>query len=186
MKLQIPLIVFMFLFNPVFADTVYLDKKTGFSFPTLIGTFTYSENREYGDSRLGYGLNYWSKDGVLITVIVYNLGVSNIQNGIDGSHVLSQYSQAQDDVIRAVKEGHYKSATEILDLSSFSSAFLRVSYNIIRKDGSRARSHLFLRGQEGYFIKVRATAQSAETIDEEVIEFLDQLLIIISSNEKNQ
>ena len=179
MKLQIGLIIFTLLCNPAFADTAYIDKNTGFSFPTVIAAFTYSDKREYGDSRLGYGLNYWSKDGVLITVIVYNFGISNIQNGIDGSHVLSQYNQAQDDVIRAVKAGHYKSATEIIDLHSFSPAFLRISYNIIRNDDSKTRSHLFLRGQEDYFIKVRATGKSAETIDEKVIAFLDQLLIII-------
>lgn len=184
MKLLLSIMVFAFLCNSVFADSAYVDRNTNFSFPTSIASYTFSDKREYGDARLGYGLNYRSNDGDLITVIVYNLGIGNIQNGIDGSSVVSQYRQAQDDVIQAVKDGHYKSATEIPSLPSFSSSFLKISYNIMRKNGSSTRSHLFLRGQEGYFLKVRATGSSAENFDEKVVKFLEQLLIIVSSNKR--
>lgn len=177
--------ILLILCGPVFADTAYIDKNTGFLFPAIIADFVYSDKREYGNRSLGYGLNYWYKDEALATIIVYDLGVGNIQDGINGPNVLSQYNQAKGDVVSMVEAGHYKSATKIQDLHIFSDAFLKVSYSIIRKDNSKTRSHLFVRGQGGYFIKVRVTTNATEENDDKVAIFIEELLKIISSNKVN-
>lgn len=179
-KILILNILFMFC-GSVSADTAYVDKNTGFLFPTLIAEFVYDNKREYGDPGLGYGLNYWYKKEVLATIIVYNLGIKDIQDGTNGSQVLSQYNQAKSEIVRSVEAGHYELVTQLQDLRIFSDAFLTVSYSIIGKDNSNKRSHLFVRGQEGYFIKVRVTANNSETNDKKVAKFLEELLKIISS-----
>ena len=182
MKLKIFFLAFVFLCGPVFAETAYFDKNTGYSFPVSIADFGFNDKNEYGDAELGYGLNYWYKNEVLITVIVYNMGIDGIKNGIKGTHVLSQHGQANTDVGRAVDAGHYKSAKEISVSQDLSSHFLRSSFDIVRRDDTHVRSHLFLRGQDGYFIKVRASGKEVEDFDKKVAEFLEQLFVIVSPN----
>lgn len=172
-------IIFFLYATCSFADNSYADAVTGFSFPQKIGSFIFDEKKVYDDKRLGYGLNYRSASGILISIFVYNYGIKDIQNGTEGAHVVKQYEQAHNDVKRAVDLGYYKSATPLSSPVRFSPSFLVASYSIVSKNGTQKRSHLFIRGQNGNFIKVRATGPNRETIDTEISDFLDRLLKII-------
>lgn len=168
------------------ADDAFVDTKTGFVFPQTVAGFSFKDKREYGDPGLGYGLNYWSKDGTLMTVIVYDLGIKGIEDGINGPRVQQQMRQAREDVDRAVDVGYYRAARLIDDVGVFSPLFLRASYDIVRNDGVQRRSHLFMRGQHEHFVKVRATGPADRQIDTTIANFLDQLLTIIGSDKQMQ
>lgn len=155
------------------ADDAFVDTETGFVFPQTVAGFSFQDKGQYGDPRLGYGLNYRSEDGILITVIVYDLGLKDIADGIDGPRVQQQMKQARGDVDLNVNVGNYRSAHLIDDVEVFSPLFLRVSYNIVRKDGVQRRSHLFIRGQHQHFVKVRATGPTNRQIDVKIANFVD-------------
>ena len=163
----------------------FVDTETGFVFPHAIAEFSFHNKSQYGDG-LGYELNYRSEDGILITVIVYDLGEQDIKDGINDPRVQQQMKQALDDVNRAVDLGVYRSAYLICDVKVLPPLFLRASYNIVRKDGVETRNHLFIRGQHQHFVEIRATGPPNRQIDEKIANFMDQLLMEIGSNKQIQ
>ena len=166
---------------PLLADDAYVDHKAGFVFPKTIAGFSFEKKNQYDDPRLGYGLNYWSDDGILITVIVFDLGVRDIPDGIKGFRIQQIMKESQEDVQRAVNRMIYRSAHVVEDANVFSPLFIRASYNIVRDDGIERRSHLFIRGQNRHVVKVRATGPAKKQIDTSIANFIDQLLTIIGA-----
>jgi hypothetical protein len=165
--------------SPVLPDNATVDPDTGFAFPQTVAGFRYDNRRAYGDPRLGYGLNYRSEEGILITVIVYNLGAKDIADGTGDPRVRQQMTQAQADVNRGISVGAYQSAIEIEDVEGFSPLYLRASYRLVLKDGVEMRSHLLMRGQRQHFIKVRASGPPSKELDRGIITFLEELSTII-------
>ena len=107
---------FLYVTNS-FAETAYIDRKTGFIFPQSIGVFNFDNKREYDDPRLGYGLNYRSENNILLTVIVYDLGLIDIQDGTDGPKVRAQFNEAKKDIRVAVRQGYYRSVEPLSNLN---------------------------------------------------------------------
>lgn len=163
----------------VVAGNAYVDAQTGFAFPQSMAGFTFEKQANYDDPRLGYRVDYWNDKDTLISVIVYNLGVTTIQDGTEGSYVRQQYNQALNDVERAVDYGIYQSAQKIETLKDASPAFLSASFTIVRKDGVVRRSHLFLRGQHQHFVKVRVTGPVDANNDTAVAAFVKQLSAVL-------
>jgi hypothetical protein len=140
--------ILLFLTTSVGAYTrVYVDEEAGFTFPEKIAEFMFNEERQYSDPRLGYGLNYWYKDKILVTVIVYNQGLDDIKDGVTGKHVVAELRQGQKDIELMVEKKYYKSATKLTDLDRFPESFLRSSYKIVADNGTVKRSHLLIRGK---------------------------------------
>jgi hypothetical protein len=173
--------VFLLIPSYPLADDAFFDTETGFVFPQTVAGFSFKEKRQYGDPRLGYGLNYMSEDRILITVIVYNLGIKDITDGINGPRVQQQMQKAREDVDRTVNDGYNRSVHLIDDVEGFSPLFLRASYNIAGRDGIQKRSHLFIRGQRQHFVKVRTTGPANRQLDAKIATFIDQLSTIIGS-----
>ena len=173
----------LFVSLTLHAADAYVDAKTGFVFPSSIASFDFEKVNDYGDSRLGYGLNYWSNNNILATVIVYDLGIKNILDGTNGPHVRQQISNAKSDINQAVELSYYKSAEVIDSVKGFSPDFLSASYNIVRQDNVTRRSHLFIRGQNKYFVKVRVTGPAAGNIDALAADFIEQLSVILASKQ---
>jgi hypothetical protein len=170
--------------SPSMADDAVVDPNTGFVFPETVAGFKYQDRREYGDPRLGYGLDYWSKEGILITVIVYDLGLKDIADGIEDPRVRQQMKLAQEDVERAVSLGAYRAATPIDDsVKRFSPLLLQASYHLVRKDGAERRSYLFMRGQHRHFIKLRATCPTDWQLDTRISHFLEAFLTITGAKQ---
>ncbi len=172
----------MLMLSYVHANTAFYDNNTKFDFPKLIADFSYKDKREYKDEELGYSLSYYSK-GAVVDVYIFNYGLNDIKDGISGKHVLSIHSAARKDVQTMVELGYYKSATEILDLNKFLDVFLKSSYYITKENSLKIRSHIFTRGQNGYFVKVRASSpvnMSEKKFDKKVGMFLKKLLVIIN------
>ncbi len=148
-------------------------KNKIFDFPNKINNFTLENKKDYDDLRLGYALNFKSKTGIVITVIVYDLGIKNIKNGLEGAHVNKQFIQAQNDVKLGVKSGLYKSIKALPFNMTLSPLYLTSSYSIVSTDGlSKKISYLFIRGQKKHFIKIRVTGSNSSTIDQEVSSFI--------------
>ena len=90
MRSLLLLAVLLLISAPSFGNDSYVDAETGFAFPRTIAGFNFDKKKEYDDSRLGYGLNYLNEEGILITVIIYDLGIKNILEGTQGPYVKQQ------------------------------------------------------------------------------------------------
>jgi hypothetical protein len=173
--------VILFLSASSWADNAYVDAKTGFVFPETISGFKFHKKNLYDDPRLGYGLNYWSDNEILITVIVFDSGLRDISDGTAGYRVRQVMEESRGDVQRAVERGLYRSAQVINDVGAFSPLFLQASYHLVWDNGVHKRSHLFMRGQRRHIVKVRATGPADRQIDASIAKFIDQLSTIIGS-----
>jgi len=171
--------IFAIFTYPAIAENAHVDPKTRIIYPQTIGEFTFNKVNHYDDERLGYGLNYWSENDILITVIVYDLGMKHIKTGIGGKLVKAQYELSQDEVNKGISRGHYESVVPLRVPKEFSEKFLKASYHIVYTGGDDKRSHLFIRGHKKHFIKIRATGLNTKTIDPEITRFLNEFLMII-------
>lgn len=157
------------------ANDAFVDNETGFAFPQSIAGFSFADKSQYDDPALGYGLNYWSEKGILITVIVFDLGKKDIPDGIDGALVRKMMEQAQEDVDEVVNQGLYRSVRVLDDVGPFSPLFLSASYSVVRADGARLRSYVFIRGKNRKLVKVKATGPESRSIDADVAKFILEL-----------
>lgn len=180
MPIRLSLLLFgWFCGSAVYAACAYFDPRAGISFPETIGDFYFDERIEYGPTDLGYGMNYRTVDGIRGTVIVYDLGLADIQNGTQGQRVQAEILQAHNDIRFAAEHGYYESVDTLDNVSGFPNGFRRMSYSIIQEGYPPLRSHLLLRGQNGHFIKVRATGPDNLAIDDSVSAFARQLLEVL-------
>jgi hypothetical protein len=177
---QLILTACMSLASPAHADDAFADAKSGFVFPRTLAGLGYENRREYGDPRLGYGVNYRG-EGIFVTVIVYDLGEQSIGDGIDDARVRQQMRQAQADVAEAVRRGDYREAIADGEAKQYSPLFLQASYRILAKNGAQYRSYIFVRGQKRHFIKVRATGLTTSLVDASMAAMLDQLAVVIGT-----
>jgi len=164
---------------PAICGEAYIDVKTGFSFPRQIAEFNFQSKREYGSSELGYGLNYANGDGVYVTVIVYDLGVKGISNGVNDSFVEQQFHQAQGDI-----EKNYKSVRKLQGLIVDPVSFLSAGYTYIDFAGEHEKGYIFVRGQTGKILKVRATSSVGVAGDPAISKFMHVLAGVVGVKQK--
>ena len=167
-------------------EIAFIDKDSGFHFPNKIAGFSYSYKHEYDNKELGYSLLYRGEQQERIDVYVYTLGAKGIQNGTDGPLVLKSHMQAYGEVQHQVQNGIYTSFLDIKDIK-FPPDFINNNFSYIdtRNDhGGRQRSYLLSRGQDGYFVKVRASTlesnKNSKMFEDKLNKFLKQLLLVLN------
>jgi hypothetical protein len=164
----------------------FFDKDSGFYFPEKIADFSYTDKKKYGPKELGYSLRYRGEQQGRIDVYVYNLGFEDIQNGTDGPLILKNHMQAYDDVQSQVRNGIYTSFLDIKGVNKFPSDFLNNNFSYIdtRVGQGRQISYLFSRGQNKYFVKVRASVFESEEklklFEDKLNKFLKKLLLVLN------
>lgn len=181
MRLTALFIIACFISPVSFGADAYVDTKTQFTFPANIAEFTFSKVSRYSDDDLGYGVNYGHSDGTFATVVVYDLGLSNIGTGTEDPQVKRHMQQAQDDLQQAVKSGLYRSVQTTSSAADFSSAFLTASYIATTDDDNIHRTHLFVRGERKHFVKVSISGFNDPGIDAKAAKFIEQLLLVLGA-----
>lgn len=168
----------------LFTANVTADRQNEFLFPLNIGQYQYVKRHYYKNPSLGYSLVYMSNQRAVISIIVYNMGISNIKTGINDRRTKNQFKKAKGDIKTAIAYGYYLAVDQITTPKEFPNKYLSASYLITLKDGLKKRSHLFLRGQNGLFIKIRATGPNSPALDKSVAEFVKRIASILQVGTK--
>ncbi|HIN39774.1 MAG TPA: PDZ domain-containing protein [Flavobacteriales bacterium] len=167
-------------------EIAFFDKDSGFNFPGKIADFSYTDKMEYGPKELGYSLRYRGEQQELIEVIVYNSGFEGIQNGTDGPLILKSHMRSYDGVQHLVRNGIYISFLDIKGINKFPSDFLNNNFSYIdtRIGTGKYRGYMFSRGQNKYFVKVRASTlesnKNPTMFEDKLNKFLKQLLLVLN------
>ena len=175
------LVLFLFLF-PVSqsgAASAHTDPKAGLEFPVTIDGFRFIGKKRFRTAAAGYVLRYVDR-GITVDLFVYDLGLPNIKNGVTGPNVVQQKKQAMGDIYTALRYGMYRKVKQAKTPGSFPPGFLSASYRITDRRGNIRRSHLFIRGQNRHFVKLRASGPDTGSTDARIASFARQLLPLVT------
>jgi hypothetical protein len=128
------------------------------NFPDVEG-YDKGEVHEYGGGA-GKSIPYNSKDGVVVTIYIYNRGLTKIPNGVSDD-VRKDMKGAKAAIKEAEKQGLYTKATELgkeeeVTLGKNGPKALRASFEIAAAKGD-SLSDIYITGYQNYFIKIRCT-----------------------------
>lgn len=146
-----------------FEQIAYEDPATGFKFAQMVSSYRFQQRVDYGDARLGYGIEYLEITGTTASIIVYDLGLQAIPDGTNDSKVLEEFKKVDQSIAALVQRGQYKSAAKLENFRPLSKAWLQASHEIKYPDGRTVKSYSFMRGQNGKFVKIRISATSEGT-----------------------
>ncbi len=134
-------------------------------------SFFIQQIEQYEGPRLGHRLDYAAFNGVYISVYVYNNGITDIPDGPTSNLVREQLADAVSEIIAY---SQYQDIDEIVMAPRLSPHFLQTSHILTNPIGARQTSYSLLRGQNGHFIKIRATGRSQQNARhiETFVEFL--------------
>lgn len=164
---------------PALAEAVYEDARTGAVFPRTLGAFAFDKAYEYELAKLGYSLNYYAEpEHTAASVYVYT-GGQNVPEGIGSQTIRAQFQMEIQTIEYAKRVGKYKEVTLLPNTIVQRPDFLSASLLIEGRNGNRAVSHLFLRGEAGHFLKVRLSTTAGEDITAKINTFLDALIAAI-------
>ncbi len=163
-----------------FAAEAHVDRRAGFSFPDRIGEFSFVGKKRFAVAVAGYVLRYVDRAGTTIDLFVYDGGVRNIKNGTRGARVGQQKKNAIAEIYTALRYGMYRDVKPAPSPASFPAGFLSASYRITDRFGKTRRSHLFIRGQNGHFVKLRASGPDTGLTDKRIAGFATRLLPLVT------
>lgn len=143
-------------------------------FPSLIGGLPLLDAIDYearGHAGLGYSLSYGSRESVLVTVYVYDMGQSPIPAGSESAQVREQLRKATADIYQAEQMGLYLNVSRLREAdavigSSEPGKGLRAHGAVFRFEVQKEpkTSHVYASAYRGSFVKIRCTyANSPET-----------------------
>ncbi len=176
------LVLFLFLFPAAqsAAASAHTDPKARLEFPVTINGFRFVGKKRFRNPAVGYMLRYVDRGGITVDLFVYDLGLPNIKNGVADPNVVKQKKQAMGDIYTALRYGMYRKVKQAKTPGSFPPGFLSASYRITDRRGNIRRSHLFIRGQNRHFVKLRASGPDAGSTDARIAGFARQLLPLVT------
>lgn len=167
----------MTIANPV------IDNHNGFAFKEMMGPFKFYRKLDFNDSRLGYGLNYKtagsSAERSLVTVIFYDLGLKDIENGVKDARVIKQFENAFKDVRIFVTRGNYRSVKILKQSTVKDDNYLVLNMIITAPSGLTLKSSIFMRGQNGKFVKIRVSGPNNEESDKLMLKVVKEISLVL-------
>lgn len=139
------------------------DPFTGFKFPQTIGAYKFAGHSQYPRVQLGYGINYVDNTGAKVSIAIYDMNFTDIQDGIADPRVLTEFEQIEAGIAGVAKQGAYKSAARNESLPQLSKAWLQINHTLVDGRGAQLQTYSFVRGQSRKFVKIRVTTQSQGT-----------------------
>jgi hypothetical protein len=130
-------------------------------FPELIG-FSKGKKDTYGDPALGYSMSYFSRDGMAITVYVYNGGHPTIPEGTASQLVQEEQKSAAGEIYEMGRLGKYGDVKQTvhdevrLGTSAKAPRALHIGFTLT-KEGVKKVSDLYIVGHKNNFVKIRST-----------------------------
>ncbi len=141
-------------------------EQVEFVFPD-IEDWQRGEVRTYPNEALGFSVPYMSEEGGMVTIYVYNAGLSSIPTDLNDKIVKNEIERAKNDIIQIGKSGIYEGVREIKsDTVTLGGATgkvraLRALYYFKIK-GEEVDSEIYLFSYKNNFIKIRATRPKAK------------------------
>jgi hypothetical protein len=121
----------------------------------------------YPSAELGYSVPYQSETAGIVTVYVYNGGLSKIADGIEDANVKAEIRKAESDIKAYGEAGYYqdvkliKSDTANLGGSGGSTKALYALFSF-KVRGAEVDSEIYLLGYHNNFVKIRTTRQKGK------------------------
>ena len=133
-------------------------KEIGLEVPADIAGFEAGKRFDY-EGDLGYSVGF-KKPKVIVTIYVYDKGLEGIGTGVDAPLVKEELENAGRDIKTLEAGGKIRGVTNVEltedELKEYTSKFLMSAWGFEVPSGP-ARSFAFIRGQNGKFLKIRAT-----------------------------
>jgi hypothetical protein len=144
-------------------QVAFEDPFTGFKFPKEIGAYKFAGHATYQRVQLGYGINYVDNTGAKVSIAIYDMNFTDIQDGIADPRVLTEFELIEAGIAGMAKQGGYRSAARNESLPQLSKAWLQVNHELVDARGTRLQTYSFIRGQSRKFVKIRVTTGSQGT-----------------------
>lgn len=144
-------------------QVAFEDPFTGFKFPKEIGSYKFAGHATYQRVQLGYGINYVDNTGAKVSIAIYDMNLTDIQDGIADPRVLDEFQLIEAGIAGMAKQGAYRSAARNESLPKLSKAWLQVNHELVDARGTRLQTYSFIRGQSRKFVKIRVTTPSPGT-----------------------
>jgi hypothetical protein len=139
------------------------DPFTGFRFPAAIGAYKFAGQAQFPRVQLGYGVNYVDNTGAKVSIAIYDMNFTDIQDGTTDPRVLDEFRQIEAGIAGMAKQGGFRSAARNESLPALSKAWLQVNHELVDGRGARVQTYSFIRGQSRKFVKIRVTTASQGT-----------------------
>ena len=157
-----------------------LSKKKKIAFPDVAGWYRGNANGLPDDSS-GYTIPYSSFRGTEVTIYVYRGRLHEIPSGIGEPSVKSEFARSKSGITATTDWGLYRKVTEqqndIVRLGDNprSPRALHSRFDIVKNDGHKTTSDLYLLTYGNHFVKIRCTRPRQEVSATE-----DDLMILLS------
>ena len=133
-------------------------KEVGLEIEPDIAGFKPGKRIDYEEG-LGYSLGF-NKPNVIVTIYVYDKGLEGIGTGVDADPVKEELENAGKDIKTLEASGRIRGLTAIEltedEAKEYTGKFLMSAWGFEIPKGA-ARTYAFVRGQNGKFLKIRAT-----------------------------
>lgn len=142
-------------------SSAVLGQNSAIVFPVVEG-WEQGDKATYPSAELGYSIPYQSETGGIVTVYVYNGGLTKIPDGIDDSSVKNEIKKAENDIKAYGEAGYYQDVklikSETVTLGGTGGS-LKALYSLFsfKVRGAAVDSEIYLFGYKDQFIKIRAT-----------------------------
>ena len=136
-----------------------------------------SDIQKYPTEDLGFSVNYDSRMGGRVTIYVYSGGRKSIPNDITDTIIKGELEKAKSEIHRAAEMGYYQNVREVkndtvtLGGSSGKVKALRSLFDM-SAGGRDLASEIYLFAHQNRFIKIRASRQRSQTVNEALIGLL--------------
>lgn len=154
------------------------DPETGFSFKKWYSAFFFQTHQTYDDPRLGYSLAYASPAGTSISVYVYHYGHDQISDGVTGPEIVSQLNTS----VEGLENSNRYANVTAQQRPTLSAHFAQAFHELELSNSIQVNSYTLLRGQNGKYVKIRATGNS-EAMESRLTSFLTELLLDLGAIE---
>ena len=123
--------------------------------------------RKYPQAELGYSIAYQSSDGGVVSIYVYNGGLTKIPNGVNDPIIEDEIRRAKNEIFQVGKAGYYDNVKEVKNDTitlGGESGKVKALYSLFNftARGQDMDSEIYLFGYQNNFIKIRATRPKAK------------------------
>ena len=140
---------------------------TGSLIPQSIGRLVIHDAVAYDDSRLGHSFNFGNREsGEKLTLILYNHGLDDLQDGLGDPRLEEHFRQAWSDILQTCNANGDRvleetvigpGVEELTDSVGRSTRTVGIAFDVAQPDGKERAEALSMCVFRGHFVKIRYT-----------------------------
>lgn len=139
-----------------------------------------------GHAGLGYSVSYGSRESLIVTLYIYDMGESHIPDGPGSPEVQEQLRRAVGDILQAERMGLYKNVQQAREatvtLGGGAPGQGLVARGVVfhlEVQGEPKTSHVYTSGHRGAFVKLRCTYAHDEPSEAQSEDLLRRFLLAL-------